>query len=363
MIAGAVARVAEQHRRRVRPAERPVVAHIDPGPPGGAPAPGQHRHRGVVAMQALGGQHMIRDQVVQRLQRHRARTHLVGQRRQAEIDAFARVAVALSVERLVLAVLLEQDHRQQVGTGPAPRRRVERRRRLRDLLASPAGELLAHRLDHLPPARDHLQRLGHVLADLRQLLRAAARAGGRSGHHHPLAQQVRRKRLAGRPAPGEALDLAGLRRRLLGRQLVFRRARLELVELEFQLVEKTLLALRALAVDLALELLDRQLQEGDLRRGVRHLRHRHHGPRLGLGRLRLGPGRLGFGLRRLGLRRRERRLQGCDVGPVGHRQNRITAPDSAPQQSSRSRRSAADQPARTGRQLRTGFRQSISSSK
>ena len=34
--AGTVPRLAEQNRRRVRPAERPVVANIDPGPPGGA---------------------------------------------------------------------------------------------------------------------------------------------------------------------------------------------------------------------------------------------------------------------------------------------------------------------------------------
>ena len=66
-------------------------------------------------------------------------------------------------------------------------------------------------------------------------------------HHHALARQVRRERLASRPAPGEPLDLRGLRRRLPGRQLVLRRARLELVELEFQLVEKPLLALRARA--------------------------------------------------------------------------------------------------------------------
>ena len=39
----------------------------------------------------------------------------------------------------MLAVLLEQDHRQQVGARPATRCRVERRRRLADLLATPAG--------------------------------------------------------------------------------------------------------------------------------------------------------------------------------------------------------------------------------
>ena len=48
-----------------------------------------------------------------------APSRLVGQRRQAEVDAFARVAVALAVERLVRPVLLEQDRRQQVGARPA----------------------------------------------------------------------------------------------------------------------------------------------------------------------------------------------------------------------------------------------------
>jgi hypothetical protein len=43
------------------------------------------------------------------------------------------------------------------------------RRRLHDRLALPAGEPLAHRLDHLPLAGDDLERLGDVLAELRQL--------------------------------------------------------------------------------------------------------------------------------------------------------------------------------------------------
>jgi transposase len=45
---------------------------------------------------------------------------------------------------------------------------MERRRRLADLLAVPAAELLPDVLDHLPGLRDHLQRLGDVLAELRQ---------------------------------------------------------------------------------------------------------------------------------------------------------------------------------------------------
>ena len=44
---------------------------------------GQHRHGGVVAVQAVRRQNMLRYQVVQRSERHRAGAHLVGQGRQA----------------------------------------------------------------------------------------------------------------------------------------------------------------------------------------------------------------------------------------------------------------------------------------
>ena len=71
VIAGPVARVAEQSRRRVRTPERRIVAHIDPGPPGGGLAFGYNRHRGVVAVQPFGRQNMVGDQIVQRPQRHR----------------------------------------------------------------------------------------------------------------------------------------------------------------------------------------------------------------------------------------------------------------------------------------------------
>src|SRR3954468_18567281 len=56
----------------------------------------------------------------------------------------------------MLPELLEQDHRKQTGAGPAPGDHMERRRSLADLLAVPAGELLADMLNHLPLARRHL---------------------------------------------------------------------------------------------------------------------------------------------------------------------------------------------------------------
>ena len=274
MIARTVPRVAEQSCRRVRARERRIVAHIDPGPPGGALALGQHRHRRVVAVQAFCRQHVGLDQRVQRLQRRGARTHLVGQRRGAEIDPFAGVAIPLPVQRLVLPVLLEQDRRQQVGTRPAARRRVERRRRLGDGLAIPAAELLPHRLDHLPAARDHLKRLRHVLADLRQPLRPAAHAGRGSRHYHPFARQMFGEGLAPRLATDEPLDLGRCCRRPLGREIVLAGVGRQIVEGKLKLIEQALLALRPLPVKCAAELLDHHLQGSDLRLSCRHPRLR-----------------------------------------------------------------------------------------
>lgn len=68
------------------------------------------------------------------------------------------------LQRLVLAEFFEGDHREQVGACPATRHGMERRARLGDLLASPAGELLADRLDNLPAARHDLQGFGNVFA-------------------------------------------------------------------------------------------------------------------------------------------------------------------------------------------------------
>ena len=82
-------------------------------------------------------------------------------------STFSGVAFALAVQRLMLPVLLEHDCGEQVRTHPAPRQRVVRRWRLRELLEVATSELLGHRLNHLPRARDHFQRLGNVIADLR----------------------------------------------------------------------------------------------------------------------------------------------------------------------------------------------------
>jgi hypothetical protein len=69
-------------------------------------------------MHALCGQHVSADQLGKRAQECRASADLIGERRRTEIDALAPVAFQLSVERLVLAILLEQHHGEQAWTGP-----------------------------------------------------------------------------------------------------------------------------------------------------------------------------------------------------------------------------------------------------
>jgi hypothetical protein len=86
---------------------------------------GQDRDRGVVAVEPLGGEDMCLDEGVQRRKRRRAGSHLVRQRRDAEVNALAGEALALPVERLMLAEFVEQDHRQQAWPSKAARRDME----------------------------------------------------------------------------------------------------------------------------------------------------------------------------------------------------------------------------------------------
>src|SRR6185312_13755061 len=87
--------------------------------------------------------------------------------------------IALSVERLVIGVFVDQDHRQQARPGKAARDRVERCRRLRDRLAGPAAELLPHMRGHEPLPRHYVERLVDVFADLAEFAAAAAWTRGR----------------------------------------------------------------------------------------------------------------------------------------------------------------------------------------
>jgi len=219
---------------------------------------------------ALGGEDMTADQLGERAQYGGAGADVIGQSRDLEVDAFTGKGFALPVQRLMLAVLGAKDHRQQARPDMAARDDVERGRRLCDPLARPAGELLAHGLDHLPLPRHDLQGLGDRLAELGQLA-AAARARGRTGNHHALARQMRRKRRAHRLSAGERAD-CGTRGRCCG-EFVLSRRRGRFLELQFQLVEQLAAAFGGLPVLLAPQLGDQQLQ-------VRHHRLGPGGARL-----------------------------------------------------------------------------------
>ena len=202
------------------------------------------------------------DQEVKRPQRGGAGPDLVGERREAEVDALPRVAVALPVERLVGPELLEHDHGEQARPEQSARGGVERCRWLGHGLAGSAGEPLAHGLDHLPPARDHLQRLGHILPQLRQPVRSAARAAHRREDYHPLARQMIGKRLARGARPRERHHV-GADRGALAQGLVLAGARFQLLEPELQLVDQQMAPLGALAIQCAAHLLVLELEQRD----------------------------------------------------------------------------------------------------
>ena len=270
MLAGvpsaAVAGVKEHRRWRVWTSERPVIPDISPQSPNDGFVLGQDRHGGVVAMQALGGEHVTAEQFGERSQVRRAGADPVGQGRYAELNAFAGKRFALPVERLVLAKLGVKDHRQQAGPSPAAGDDVKRCRRLSDLLTGPAGELLAHGLDHLPLPRHDLEGLGNVLAEFNKPA-AAARTARRRRHHDALAWQVRWQRRPHRLAAAGAAHCRRLRRARAGGELVFRGARFQFLELQFQLIEQLAAALGRLPKPLAFHFGDQQFEMGDHRLG------------------------------------------------------------------------------------------------
>lgn len=81
----------------------------------------------VVHRQPSNSEDVRLDPAHERLQRRASRADLIGERRQGERHALSCIAFGLTVQRLMLAELLEQRHGHEVRTGPAARRDVERR--------------------------------------------------------------------------------------------------------------------------------------------------------------------------------------------------------------------------------------------
>ena len=103
-----ITRIEEYGSRRRWSCERPVVAHISPQPTGDRLALRQHRHRGVVAVNALGRHHVCADQRDEWREGCGASPDPVGEGGDIEIDTFAGIGIALSIERLVVAELAGQ---------------------------------------------------------------------------------------------------------------------------------------------------------------------------------------------------------------------------------------------------------------
>ena len=106
--------------------------------------------------------------------------------REAKIHAFSGVALALAIERLMLTKLLEQDHRQQIGASVRPRGVADGEGASGWVIVSAIrGMEKSARIIWIsfPLTRDNLERLRDVLAELRQLGRAAARAALRRRDH------------------------------------------------------------------------------------------------------------------------------------------------------------------------------------
>ena len=223
------------------------------------------------------------ESIENRIKHQAAGAHGVGHGRQGNGDAFEGVTFAEPVQRLVGAELLIEDHGQKTGAGPPAGDDVEWRGRLADLLAIPTRELLPDGLHDLPGARDRLEGLGHVLAELAQPKAAAALAGGRRIDDDPLPGEMLGK--AGsrfRTRAGEPGDLGGLGQGDLGGDLVLGCAGVELFERQRHLVDELGVALLAGSVDLPFELGDPQRLVGD-----QGLVVRRHG--LGDGELSLAP--------------------------------------------------------------------------
>lgn len=147
----------------------------------------------------------------------------------------------------------------------AARSGMERRRRLADRLTVTAGKFLPPRLDHFEAARNLLQRLVHILAQLGQPGSAAAGAGSRRIDDDALVFDVFRPWLAHRSLAHEGADILRLRRRGLRGKLILGRRGDEFLELQFQLLDQPCRALGALPVQFAFQLLDAQLEVRDQR--------------------------------------------------------------------------------------------------
>ena len=134
VLAPAVGRVAEQHRRGCRVGPGSTVSHIGPEPPGlGLAAPGlEHGHRGVVAVQVGARHDVARERLDQGIEERGGATDAVSERRALERHPLAGLDLRLPIQRQMTGILGDQDVGEQAWTGqsacdrPAWRRHLQR---------------------------------------------------------------------------------------------------------------------------------------------------------------------------------------------------------------------------------------------
>ena len=176
----------------------------------------------------------------------------------------------------MLTELLEHDHGQQAGPSPTPGDHVERRRRLADLLAVPAGKLLPHGLDHLPLTGYRFQRARHVLAKFAQTIAATACTRCWRIDHHALAGQMVRECIALGALARKSTYRGYLGDRLLRRKFIFLCTGLELFECERQLIDQPRRTFRSPSIDLTLQHGNPQFLLGNQGCIFGRFRARHH---------------------------------------------------------------------------------------
>jgi hypothetical protein len=202
-LATAVGAVEVGGCRRSVAAERPVVAHVDPQPPGlGAAEPRrQHRDCGVIAMDLCGGEDMALDPGDHRIEQPGRLADPVAQGRAVEVQAFPGVDLGLAMQRQVVTVLRHQQMCQQARCGAATWRGHRRCRGLGNGVARIAGIFR-------PDVADDLEVPGHVVEHLSDVFTQSGHAPAACGTgagavvgrlmHHLLARQMIRQRLARR---------------------------------------------------------------------------------------------------------------------------------------------------------------------
>jgi hypothetical protein len=128
-LAAAVGAVEVGGSRGGFAAERPIVAHVDPQPPGLGPAEPRHQHRDrrIVAMDLRGGEDVPLDPGDDRIEQPSRLADPIAQRRAVEVQSFPGIDLGLAIQRQVVAVLRHQQMRQQAWRGrvawasPVPR--------------------------------------------------------------------------------------------------------------------------------------------------------------------------------------------------------------------------------------------------